>query len=300
MIRSVRLYSNKANPGFLTDLLARIDAIPERIAQRDQQKAATKAAPALNTSSPQTSTRGGNARVSVADHPLALFNDSKGFGNRRNSRNNNNRPNNNYNNNNSNNNNNNPARQNGSKPFGGPRRMSPRNPKRIVSSDKRVREQTVESCKKITAEPSQPKLDAAALFYGRSSKLNHSTTSRVASVSKEILLESKYPYHFPQHVIENAPVHGNKFVLKNNFSTKTINNETLKLKLNSKVLGQIEEINLKEKEIPKGLKDHAIFAKKGLQLNADFSASEKQRVYDVVSGIKPVSSLVEGCHWIKK
>lgn len=305
MIRaSVRPYSNKASPGFLSDLLARIDSIPERVAQRKQENLenATKrlnkdSAKSNNNSSPNGTTstpnysRSKNIRINVADHPLALFNDSNRSNFNRTRRANSN----NF--------------SNGQRPQGnGPKPSSNKpfqrkstTPRRIVSSDKRVRDQRKDHTKKIEYGPSQPALSPADLFYSRSSKLSHSTSARIASVSKGLLEESKYPYSFPQEVVQNAPKQAvNLFLLNNKYDDQVVSNENLKNKVESIVLGRVRELNSREKQIPKGLKAHALFARRAILLNPTLSLDEQQRLYDVVSGVKTPSSLVEGCHWVKK
>jgi hypothetical protein len=298
MIRSVRCYSKKADPGFLSDLLARIDAIPERVAaqKKENELARTQvkanASKKANTTTPRVphnvaSSRSQNMRINVADHPLATFNDGSFAKNNRRGPNSNRTQ----------------QTSGGAHShnrlqsrFGAkrtPTRRPPPKRKPLVQQDER-------GSKELVYGPAEPKLGATELFHARSSKLNHSVSARVASVSKEILLESKYPYTFPTEVVANAPTHANNFVLLNNYSTDFISNDYLHEQLESKVLGKMALINLDEAKVPKGLKDHAFFTRKNLQLNPTINAADKQRVFDAVSGIKPVSSLVAGCHWVRK
>ncbi|CAK7901265.1 hypothetical protein CAAN1_11S02146 [[Candida] anglica] len=267
MFRTAARSYSTGGPGFLSDLLARIEAIPEKGAAMKKVTGA---------SSGQKSGR--NLRVNLADHPLARFTDAS------------------------------PSHFGGSKRFDSGNRSkgfnnrskdSQQRPKRYVkrTNVKMVKGKTFES-KELVHGPYEPELNAT-LFHDRSSNINHSLTSRVASVTKEILLESKYPYKFPRQVIEAAPKEGNPFVLQNNYNAD-VSSEVLKQKLNATVKGKVVEIDLQENKIPKGLKNHAIFTKKNLMMNPDFNVETKQKVYNVVSGISPVSSLVEGCHWIKK
>lgn len=299
MIRSVRCYSKKADPGFLSDLLARIDAIPERVAAqkkenelaRSQVKAAgSKKANTTTLRAPHNvaSTRSQNMRINVADHPLATFNEGS-F-----AKNNNRRG-----------ANSNRTQQNSGGAHSHNRLQSrfgaKRTPtRRTAPKRKPLVQQEERSSKELVYGPAEPKLGATELFHARSSKLNHSVPARVASVSKEILIESKYPYTFPPEVVANAPTRANNFVLQNNYTTNFISNDYLHGQLESKVLGRVAQISLDEAKVPKGLKDHAFFTRKNLQLNPTMNAADKQRVFDTVSGIKSVSSLVASCHWVRK
>lgn len=151
--------------------------------------------------------------------------------------------------------------------------------------------------KQLTYGPFLPQLSASSLFYGKVSGVSTSTSVRLASVAKEVLIESNYPYKLPRDVINTIRpgIVRNKFVLQSNYSLD-IDSDKLRTRINEVVRGRIPsapESSAAEK-LP-GVER----AQKLIHENSTMSVSDKIKVFGAAAGLLSPSQLVEGAHWIK-
>lgn len=151
--------------------------------------------------------------------------------------------------------------------------------------------------KQLTYGPFLPQLSASSLFYGKVSGVSTSTSVRLASVAKEVLLESNYPYKLPRDVINTIRpgVVRNKFVLQSNYSLE-VDSDKLQTRINEVVRGRIPsapESDAAEK-LP-GVER----AQKLIHENNTMSIADKAKVFGAAAGLLSPSQLVEGAHWIK-
>ncbi|CUM50446.1 unnamed protein product [Debaryomyces tyrocola] len=172
----------------------------------------------------------------------------------------------------------------------------PREPRR----QKAIDVQPIKS-KNITYGPYKPQLDNNTFLYGKVTSFNNCTTARVASVAKEALLDSKYPYMLPKDIVNNlAPgVTRNRFLLQSNF-TLDVNPEKLSTRIKEVVKGEVVDLPVDKSQFkdPEALKS-ALFTKQQLMKNGDLSLADKQKIFDVASGLKTPKQLVENSHWAK-
>lgn len=159
-----------------------------------------------------------------------------------------------------------------------------------------VLEQKV-ATKQLTYGPFLPQLSASSLFYGKVSGVNTSTSVRLASVAKEVLLESNYPYKLPRDVINTIRpgVVRNKFVLQSNYSLDVDANK-LQTRINEVVRGRIPSVPESDaaEKLP-GVER----AQKLIHENNTMSIADKAKVFGAAAGLLSPSQLVEGAHWIK-
>lgn len=176
------------------------------------------------------------------------------------------------------------------------RTTRPREPRR----QKAIDVQPIKS-KNITYGPYKPQLDSNTFLYGKVTSFNNCTTARVASVAKEALLDSKYPYMLPKDIVNNlAPgVTRNRFLLQSNF-TLDVNTEKLSTRIKEVVKGEVADLPVDKSKFkdPEALKS-AFFTKQQLMKNGDLSLADKQKIFDVASGLKTPKQLVENAHWAK-
>lgn len=300
----VRQYSSE--PGkesmFLTDLLSRIDKISSTTKKIADSQAAGRAESqtAGQANKPRARKPSGGSdksrseKVQVADHPLF----SSKFASRERG----------------------PARQSAAAedsardPRGprGPRTANtgggaraarpskgpgkPREPRR----QKNIDVQPIPS-KTLTYGPYEPQLTNSTFVHGKVASVNNCTSARVASVTKEALIDSKYPYMLPKEIVHSvAPdVTRNKFLLQSNF-TLDVNQEKLKTRINEVVKGQVTDmpVDLSQFKDPKDLK-LAVHTKQQLMKNGDLSLADKLKIFEVANGLKTPKQLVENSHWAK-
>ncbi|CUM67620.1 uncharacterized protein PRCAT00005321001 [Priceomyces carsonii] len=155
--------------------------------------------------------------------------------------------------------------------------------------------------KTIRAEPLKPVLNASTFTYGKITTLNSCLSSRVASVTKETLISSNYPYQVPRTLIDRLDdVPKNRFLLQKNF-TLDIDPETLSKRINEVVRGKWEDLKFD----PADFKDasslkRANFIKDELMRNGDLSLSDKTIMFNAASGLKTPKQLVQGASWNQK
>lgn len=299
-----RQYSSESGKDsmFLTDLLSRIDKISsttKKIAENQSsggvggQKltrggpGATAQAARKNRNSGDKSMKPRNEKVQVSDHPL--FNakiENRG-----------------------------PNREGGYKGPRGPRAPrtgattgdagGARPAKRPMRAREPRRQRTVDvqpiKSKAIKYGPYQPQLNNNTFLYGKATSFNNCTSARVASVAKEALNESKYPYLLPKDIVNNlAPgVARNRFLLQSNF-TLDVDPVKISTRIKQVVKGEVADLPVDKSQFkdPAALKS-ALFTKQQLMNNGDLSLADKQKIFAVAGGLQTPKQLVENAHWVK-
>lgn len=155
--------------------------------------------------------------------------------------------------------------------------------------------------KSLTYGPYQPQLNNSTFLYGKATSFNNCTSARVASVAKEALNDSKYPFLLPKDIVNKlAPgVTRNRFLLQSNF-TLDVNAAKITTRIKEVVKGEFADLPLDKSQFkdPEALKS-ALFTKQQLMKNGDLSMADKQKIFDVASGLKAPKLLVENAHWSK-
>ncbi|ODV80894.1 uncharacterized protein CANTADRAFT_4888 [Suhomyces tanzawaensis NRRL Y-17324] len=148
--------------------------------------------------------------------------------------------------------------------------------------------------KKLVAQPLVPQLGGNTFFYGKLTTVNPCVTSRVASITKEALLKSKYPYLAPKHIIDHLPEGPqNKFLLQNNYSLE-VDQDAFTSRFNEVVKGTPQQINV-------GVKGaQAEFTRAEIMKNGTLNVANKQTLFDIVNGLKSPKDLFANAAWAKK
>lgn len=146
----------------------------------------------------------------------------------------------------------------------------------------------------------KPQLDPVLFFYGKAIGTGTSTSTRLASVAKELLEHSKYPYLMPKDIISKLTpgVARNKFLLQSNFSLE-VDSEQLADRVKKVVKGEHEDLEIDTSSLKGEALLHAQFLKKQLMKNGDYSLPAKSTVFEVATGIKSPRQLLESAHWLK-
>ncbi|KAI5969506.1 hypothetical protein CANMA_001574 [Candida margitis] len=160
-------------------------------------------------------------------------------------------------------------------------------------SDKPAIAAPIES-KELVAEPLKPTLKPEQFFYGKVPSIVSSVSSRVASVAKLSLLDSKYPFNMPKHIIEIAPSSSqNRFILQKNWNLDP-NQEVLKNRISSVVLGQVDTIDLK------GNKDAAALQVcHDISINPTLHLHQRQQMFDTIHSLNTIKTIFKDAHWRK-
>lgn len=162
-----------------------------------------------------------------------------------------------------------------------------------AGSDKPAIAAPIES-KELVAEPLRPALRPEQFFYGKVPSIVSSVSSRVASVAKLSLLDSKYPFNLPKQIIGNAPTSSqNRFILQKNWNLEP-DQDVLKGRISSVVLGQVETIDLK------GNKDaDALQVSHDLSINPTLHLAQKQQIFDTIHSLSTLKTIFKDAHWRK-
>lgn len=149
--------------------------------------------------------------------------------------------------------------------------------------------------KELVAGSLKPSISGETFFYGKPTTLTTCTTSRVAAVAKETLLESKYPYKLPKSIIDklDGSFTGNKFLLQKDY---TLEVDVAKFgdRIRKVVKGEVDQVDLGKKPVAS-----SVFTAAQLMQNGDLDMAQKQTIYDVASGLKSAKLLVENAAWNK-
>lgn len=295
LTRGLRCYSSgptQSGALFLSDLMQRIDTINARTmklneAKPEGQKAAkSQKQPPKQTQKAQKQQRPRapvleGTRIAVKDHPLSRntfkLMDESNF-KPRNARTAESR--------------NGGARQ---RPSGQNKTAAPRNKPQVAR--KRAAPKTPVDgpvvSKELVSSGLKPAISGETFFYGKPTTLTTCTTSRVAAVAKETLLESKYPYKLPKSIIDklDGTFTGNKFLLQKDF---TLDVDAAKFgdRIRKVVKGEVDLLDLGKKPVPT-----SVFTGAQLMRNGDLDMEQKQTIYDVASGLKSAKLLVENAAW---
>lgn len=142
--------------------------------------------------------------------------------------------------------------------------------------------------------PVQPSLSADNLFYGKVATVNTSVSSRVASLAKQTLVESKYPYLLPQHVIDSLPTKPqNRFIAHRNHSLG-VDQDTFFNRFKSLVLGKYSPLQIPPKLVS------ATEAAQVLSRNGSIPHELKQTIVEAVAGKLLAKDLLKDAVWLKK
>lgn len=146
--------------------------------------------------------------------------------------------------------------------------------------------------KQLKATSLKPEINGDTFLYGKPTSVLPCTTSRVASITKTALLDSKYPYKLPKAIIDQAPTQeNNEFVLTKNWSFD-LNLPKIVKQVNQLILGKSENINVKEGQDSAALNTE-------LMKNASIGITDKQLMYDIINGDKSPKTLFNDSHWVK-
>lgn len=162
-----------------------------------------------------------------------------------------------------------------------------------------VRGQEITS-KKLVYETFTPGLKGETFLYGKPvSLITGNVGSGVSAVTKQFLIDSKYPYQLPKSVVElvDPTFKGNKFILQKNWNTD-VDAKQLAQRINDVVKGRfvtslVDESVFKKPESVK--RAHGVSAE--LVRNGDLSFDQKQVIYDVANGFTSPKALLETAHW---
>lgn len=147
--------------------------------------------------------------------------------------------------------------------------------------------------KLLKAKPLQPEVNGDTFLYGKPTSVLPCTTSRVASIAKTALLDSKYPFKLPKHIIDQAPNETpNEFLLHKNWSFD-LNVPKILKQVNHLVLGKADQIQLNSND------KLSFYSNQPLMKNASIDITDKQLMYDIISGTKLVKTLFAESHWVK-
>lgn len=187
------------------------------------------------------------------------------------------------------------AKSGGSKPSArtGGSQMARARPPRRTASGSPAPGRIVQ--KELVVKDYKPAVSGDDFFYGKPASLAFSTSSRVAAVAKETLLESKYPYKLPKSIIDklDSSFTGNRFLLQKDYSLD-VDVAKFGSRINQVVKGEVDTINLGKKPVAT-----SVFTATQLARNGDLSIAQQQTIYDVASGLKSAKLLVETAVWNK-
>ncbi|KAG5421684.1 hypothetical protein I9W82_000776 [Candida metapsilosis] len=166
------------------------------------------------------------------------------------------------------------------------RRTAPANNKPAIAAP-------IES-KELVAEPLNPTLKPEQFFYGKIPSIVSSISSRVSSVAKLALLDSRYPYNLPKQIIDSAPSSSqNRFILQKNWDLEP-KQDVLKGRISSIVLGRVDSIDLK------GNKDAAsLRVSHDLSINPTMDLNQKQQMFDTIHSLNTLKTIFKDAHWKK-
>ncbi|OBA23115.1 hypothetical protein METBIDRAFT_36402 [Metschnikowia bicuspidata var. bicuspidata NRRL YB-4993] len=149
--------------------------------------------------------------------------------------------------------------------------------------------------KKLKAAALKPTLSGDVFLHGRPAKLAVCTSSRVAAVAKECLLESHYPYKLPRSIIDNIDegFSGNRFLLQKDWNLE-VDAEHFSERIRKVVRGEADSLS-----VPKDATPAEQDTCRGLMSNGSLSMDDKRTIYDVVAGVKSVLDLLKNAAWNK-
>lgn len=165
-----------------------------------------------------------------------------------------------------------------------------------------TQDQTIVS-KKIESKPLQPILNANTFFYGKPvSLITGNINNKLSAVSKQLLIDSKYPYKLPKEIINsiNSEFNGNRYILQKNWNLNVVNNKSLTAKINSIVKGKVNtSVSL---DLNKGKLTNEPLANdinNKLMKNGNLSMNQRKKIFNLTNGLVDYKKLFINAAWNK-
>lgn len=316
----VREYSSENKDMFLSDLLSRIDRISATTQTAKQKRehnlksqgGSQKPLPQTDKNrrprrEPVRSEKVRSEKVQVADHPLFVSKLDSTKRNQeepaRNAKTSTRAP-----------NNRNRQQRRESRPTN-MQRTPTREPKRVgrrenqqVSSNRRASNKDQQETsfqtksKTLTQGPFRPLVNGDTFLYGKAVSFGLDTSTRMASVTKELLDDSKYPYMLPKQIINlvQPGVPRNRFLLQSNFSLD-VDKEKLARRIREVVKGESQLLEVDESKFKDPVElNRALFTRDQLMRNPDLNLSSKQHMFNAVNGLISPKQILQDAHWAKQ
>lgn len=154
---------------------------------------------------------------------------------------------------------------------------------------------SVPSKKLPEAAPLKVSVNGDTFLYGKVTSINPCVSLRVASITKEALVLSKYPYMLPKHIIDQAPdTADNQFLLQKNYSLD-VDADQIQTRFSEVVQGKMEDIQFDKK-----LGTHAETTKAEINKNGSLNVADRQLLFDAVNGVRPFKDILANACWVKK
>lgn len=277
--RSVRFYSSQSGEKslFLTDILARIEKInlnknliPKKTTQAKTTPKAKSAKQSKQADAPVEAKR--PTKIVFDQHPMfssrldksRLSSEGKVLDATQ-------RP------------NRGPRRPAGSAPRTSNQTRKPAGPKRPLRASKSDSTTAIVS-REAVSKSYRPSL-ANQFLYGKATNFQISLTSRITSVIKSQLLNSKYPFNLPKSIIDNAPeTADNKFILSKSSFSLELDEDKVKHDIDTVVKGQGQYVEVKST------------AEQSLNKNPTMSYEQKLQAAKIVQA-KSLKNVFDNAHW---
>lgn len=188
-----------------------------------------------------------------------------------------------------------------------PRKVARRDNQQVGSNrhanNKDQQEVSLQTKSKTLAQgPFKPLINGDTFLYGKAASFGLDTRTRMASVTKELLEDSKYPYMLPRDIINlvQPGVPRNRFLLQSNFSLD-IEREKLARRIREVVKGESQLLEVDEGKFKDPIAlNRALFTRDQLMRNPDLNLSSKQYVFNAVNGFLSPKQILHGAHWAKQ
>ncbi|MDC6271542.1 hypothetical protein PP707_04520 [Acetobacter pasteurianus] len=143
----------------------------------------------------------------------------------------------------------------------------------------------------------KPEIKPEHFFYGKSpSIITSSVKTRLASIAKMTLIDSKYPYMLPKEIIAKAPTHStNKFILRKNWNVEPAV-DVLSRRVNTIGLGKAESVKI---ESDKKNSSVLLKAAHDININGSYTLEQKQSLINTVAALDKIKNVFDGAHWKK-
>ncbi|EMG46964.1 hypothetical protein SBY92_005136 [Candida maltosa Xu316] len=148
--------------------------------------------------------------------------------------------------------------------------------------------------KQLKPESLKPEITPEKFFYGKVPSVGATVSSRLASIAKLSLEDSKYPYMLPKNVIDQAsPTKHNKFILQKNWNIEP-DTEIMKERVQTIVLGQKRDF-----QIPGEKTELAVKTAHNININPTLNADQKSSMFNIVNGLVDIKNIFKDAHWKK-
>lgn len=156
----------------------------------------------------------------------------------------------------------------------------PKKPLRASKSDS----STAIISREAVSKSYRPSL-ANQFLYGKATNLQISLTSRITSVIKSQLLNSKYPFNLPKSIIDNAPETAeNKFILSKSSFSLELDENKVKNDIDTIIKGEGQYVEVKS------------VAEQSLNKNPTMSYEQKLQAANIVNA-KSLKNVFDNAHW---